>query len=102
MGAKAVQPPAPLLPLAPSGTRIKRKPSGLLASRFQPKERKKFHPKSKVQVKEEDKEEINEISVEPKTRACPCEEEVSSFEGTEETEQQVCCFQQETETWPSE
>merc|ERR1712076_99827 len=29
-------------------------------------ERKKFHPKRKAQAKEEDKEEINEISVEPK------------------------------------
>merc|ERR1711962_1687388 len=70
--AKASKPPVPLLPLAPSGSRIKRKPSSLLSSRFQPKERKKFRPKGKIQVKEEeekevddDEEKINEISVGP-------------------------------------
>merc|ERR1711962_126676 len=73
--AKASKRPAPLLPLAPSGSRIKRKPSSLLSSRFQPKERKKFRPKGKIQEKEEkeveedeeddDEEKINEISVEP-------------------------------------
>merc|ERR1711962_1323639 len=58
--AKASKPPVPLLPLAPSGSRIKRKPSSLLSSRFQPKERKKFRPKGKIQVKEEEEKEVEE------------------------------------------
>merc|ERR1711962_648014 len=104
--AKASKPPVPLLPLAPSGSRIKRKPSSLLSSRFQPKERKKFRPKGKIQVKEEeekeveedeeddDEEKINEISVEPveKNEAVPAKKKFLPSKATKKPSSRFAAF----------
>merc|ERR1711962_1624821 len=104
--AKASKPPVPLLPLAPSGSRIKRKPSSLLSSRFQPKERKKFRPKGKIQVKEEeekeveedeeddDEEKINEISVEPveKNEAVPVKKKFLPSKATKKPSSRFAAF----------
>merc|ERR1712098_433955 len=103
--AKASKPPVPLLPLAPSGSRIKRKPSSLLSSRFQPKERKKFRPKGKIQVKEEeekeveedeeddDEEKINEISVEPeKSESVPVKKKFLPSKATKKPSSRFAAF----------
>merc|ERR1711962_1629660 len=102
--AKASKPPVPLLPLAPSGSRIKRKPSRLLSSRFQPKERKKFRPKGKIQVKEEeekeveeeeddDEEKINEISVEPeKSESVPVKKKFLPSKATKKPSSRFAAF----------
>merc|ERR1711962_1731706 len=90
--AKASKPPVPLLPLAPSGSRIKRKPSSLLSSRFQPKERKKFRPKGKIQVKD-DEEKINEISVEPeKSESVPVKKKFLPSKATKKPSSRFAAF----------